>query len=49
MGLQNIELSFSLHYGRAKPFLYSQKYIDQVVRFVQNNDMEKVKQLVKSR
>jgi len=45
----NIELSFSMPYGRSRPFLYSQKYIDQVVSFIQNNDMEKVKQLVKSR
>lgn len=46
---ENSEFACKMPYGKSKNYIYSQKYVDEIVKYIENNTMNEVKQLAKSK
>lgn len=43
----NVEFACKMPYGKSKNYIYSQKYVDEVIKYIKDNDMETIKKLAK--
>ena len=43
----DVEFACKMPYGKSKNYIYSQKYVDEVIKYIKDNDMETIKKLAK--